>query len=232
MRPSSVETPVLAPRDWDAVRTDFEASAPFNYAVMDSFFDPAYLEDLRSKILAHWGWRYKNWVNQYLHNYELDFPELEETMNSLSTRLPAPLSGMQLVKYWTIMQHRNVGLAPHADNASFIVNVWLTPDDFNDDSATGGLFFFDVKRTDGMAYHEYNTPPYTDEYIAAHTGGERAHVPYAYNRAVLFDARTFHCSDEIRFKNEGAHSSRINLTLAMDDPAEFAARESSGYEDD
>lgn len=207
---------VVNEHDWYACESALHASAPFNFAVINHFFADEFCEDLREKLIGHWAWRQKNWVNRYLHNYDLDLPEITLLADLLKQRMPWLLGDMVLAKHWAIMSTQNVGVHPHADVGSMVLNVWLTPDEFNLDSQKGGLVLFDVKRESGMQYHEYNTAPECVEYVRRHTAGKRAVVPYRYNRAVLFDARTFHASDEICFRNAGPESFRINLSLVFE----------------
>lgn len=52
----SATTDWLRERDWHVVMRDYEDSAPYNYAVLDDFLDPARCDELRGKLLDHWGW--------------------------------------------------------------------------------------------------------------------------------------------------------------------------------
>lgn len=94
-----------------------------------------------------------------------------------------------------------------------------------------GLRFFDVKRDPNMLIHEFNTVEWAEKYYEQHTQGAKESVSYGCNRAIVFDASTFHESDRVSFVEEGAHTYRINLSLLFDDPEEFARRREA-YDDD
>ena len=192
--------------------TTFLESAPGNFVVLDDLLDTVALESLRSTLQQHWGWRYKNWVNRYLHNYDFDYELLEPFLANLEGACPALLTGMELQKAWAIMMHKNVGVGPHADAGAIAVNLWLTPDEHNADPDTGGLTFFDVKREEGAPYHKYNDPVSAATYIGERTLGATFRVPYRYGRAVVFDAATFHASETVEF----ASVPRINVSMIFD----------------
>jgi len=65
--------------------------------------------------------------------------------------------------------------------------------------------------------HEYLVAGSSVPYVTARTRGERAYVPYRCNRAVLFDARTFHATRTPRFAGDSVMQKRLNLSLAFDD---------------
>jgi hypothetical protein len=137
---------------------------------------------------------------------------------------PGLLHGLALMTHWALLYHRDTPGNVHADDAAFSLTVWLTPDEFNLDPTTGGLTLYDVKRPVEMMPHEYLIAGSSGPYVAAHTRGQRAYVPYRGNRAVLFDARTFHVTSTPRFADGDVTQKRLNLSLAFDDPAAAATR--------
>ena len=60
--------------------------------------------------------------------------------------------------------------------------------------------------------------------VLADPDGETVYVGYAYNRAVLFDARTFHRSAAMHFSDADSEGYRLNLSLAFDHPERRRAR--------
>lgn len=218
------ENTVLTARDWAAVSAAYTGSGPYNYAVLDDFVPAEVIASIRSALLKHWGWSYKNWQAQELYVRDPKIPEVAQIAAELKANLPDLLGQYEFVRCWAFMHQRNSGLKVHADNGAITLDLWVTPDEYNRDSESGGLVFFDVKREPDMMIHEFNTVEYAQKYFEENTQGASVKVAYGYNRAVLFDAGTFHESDRVDFVADGAESYRINLSLLFDDPAEFARR--------
>lgn len=221
----------LTERDWQEVEREYASSSPYNYSVLDDFFTPDAFSSIRGQLLSNWGWQYKNWQANELYVRDPKIPEIQSVAEELKKRLPVVLNGLQFVRCWAFMHQRNVGLKVHADNGAVTVDVWMTPDECNLLPEAGGLVFFDVKRDPAMLIHEFNTVEWAEKYFKDHTQGKTDIVSYGCNRAILFDASTFHESDHVAFREDGAHTYRINLSLLFDDPAEFARRRKV-YDDD
>lgn len=221
----------LTERDWQAIEREYASSSPYNYAVLDDFFTPEAFSGIREQLLSNWGWQYKNWQANELYVRDPKIPEIQSVARELKGRLPVVLDGLDFVRCWAFMHQRNVGLKVHADNGAVTVDVWMTPDECNLLPGAGGLVFFDVKRDPAMLIHEFNTVEWAEKYFKDNTQGKTDTVAYGCNRAVLFDASTFHESDRVAFREDGAHTYRINLSLLFDDPEEFARRRKV-YDDD
>ena len=105
------------------------------------------------------------------------------------------------------------GIKTHADQAAVNVNLWLTDDDANLDSESGGLVIYTAKPPEDWDFVRYNkdTERVRKE-ILEPTSYANVTVPYRENRAVIFDSMLFHHTDKFRFK-EGYENRRINLTI-------------------
>lgn len=182
------------------------------------------IASVRAQLLNDWGWQYKNWQSQELYVRDPEIPGIPRVAQELKTNLPDLLDGYEFVRCWAFMHQRNAGLKVHADNGAITVDLWVTPDECNLDPTTGGLIFFDVQRKPHQMIHEFNTVEWAEQYFREETGGQSTRVPYRFNRAVVFDAGTFHESDTVNFDGQGAETYRINLSLLFDDPEEFARR--------
>lgn len=211
-------------RDWKVVEHEYIRSTPYNYAILDDFFTQGSFASIREQLLSSWGWQYKNWQANELYVRDPEIPEIQAVASELKQKLPTVLDGLEFVRCWSFMHQRNVGLKVHADNGAVTVDVWMTPNEYNLLPDAGGIVFFDVKRSPDMLIHEFNTVEWAAEYFKEHTMGAAESVAYRCNRAIVFDASTFHESDKVEFRNEGAHTYRINLSLLFDDPDEFAER--------
>lgn len=231
MSVDAVQHANLTDRDWSEAERQYAESNPYNYAVLDDFFTAETFASIRTQLLSDWGWGYKNWQANELYVRDPKIAEITQVAQELKQRLPNVLQGLEFVRAWSFMHQRNVGLKVHADNGAVTVDVWMTPDEFNLLPNAGGLKFFDVKRDPNMLIHEFNTVEWAEKYFEQHTNGASKTVGYGCNRAVLFDAGTFHESDQVKFKEDGADTYRINLSLLFDDPEEFRARRKV-YDDD
>lgn len=217
-------TSSVTERHWPDVVKEYRATSPYNYAVLDDFLPENVIASVRSQLLAQWNWQYKNWQAQELYVRDPAIPEVPLIAAELKQQVPELLDGYEFVRCWAFMHQRNAGLKVHADNGAVTLDLWITPDEYNLDADTGGLVFFDVKRQPDQMIHEFNTVEWAEKYFRQHTRGRSEKVGYKYNRAVLFDAGTFHESDTVEFLAAGAESYRINVSLLFDDPAEFARR--------
>ena len=216
----------LAPRNWQDVEKLFNVSNPFSLAVLDDFFQPVALNSLRTALLESNGWEArdiahenngKSWVVRQLFNNRPKLMAISPMISELRNFLPQLFTGRGLVNHWAISCSRNDGIFPHCDGGNLALNIWLTPDVFNEDSSIGGLILFDVKRNAAMSHREYASESGgCTRFVNEHSRGKQTSIPYRYNRAVLFDSWCFHASDLIRFGEGSLRTARLNLTLSFD----------------
>lgn len=209
--------------NWPNVEQQYRLSSPYNFSVIDNFLTKANLKILRRQLVTHWGWRRKNWTSNYLHNRTPDIPGLLELGRKLESLLPLQRDE-KLVDFWALMFHRNLSGSPHSDNASIAFTLWLTEECFNNDPDSGGLTLFDVKRDDRQRPHEHLVSRWSSQYLAENTCGASTYIPYKENRAVIFDARTFHVTESPNFDVSKPDGYRINLTYAFDQPKSYKKR--------
>lgn len=224
-------TSTLADRDWNAAQRDLRHSQPFNVALLDDFLTVAALARLREELLEDSGWQVLDWgdehrglAERYLHNSRPRTPTVAQVAGELRRALPGTLAGMRLVSHWAILCLADTGVGVHADNASVVINLWLTPDECNLDPASGGLTLFDVKRAPELRYPDFVNDRFCRRYIDERSQGGRFEVPYRCNRATLFDGSTFHATQPVRFSAGARREMRLNLSLAFDEPDALAAR--------
>ena len=104
------------------------------------------------------------------------------------------------------------GINVHADFAIHNLNIWITPDEYNNDKNAGGLKVYDAPAPEDWSFQQYNRN--TTDQIYKFLNDNNAHctnIPYKFNRAVLFNSAYFHETDKINF-TEGYESRRINIT--------------------
>ncbi|KAJ1445343.1 hypothetical protein M885DRAFT_550246 [Pelagophyceae sp. CCMP2097] len=135
--------------------------------------------------------------------------------DALKKQLPELLGGHELAYLWAYKYDADLaaGIKVHADEAAVNVNLWLTPDDANLESDSGGLVVYTARPENAATAEDYNARG--EEYAATLLEKSKyanVTVPYKANRAVIFDSALFHKTASIRFKR-GYANRRINLTL-------------------
>ncbi|WP_427914883.1 hypothetical protein ACPWT1_08215 [Ramlibacter sp. MMS24-I3-19] len=211
----------LVDRDWSAVAAQLESRTP-RHVVLDDFLTPTAAERVHKELLQHWGWRKKNWVSAHLHNAR---PRIETCACIATEFIQAAgpvIDGLEICDYWALLYPKNSTGNVHADAGRLTLTLWLTPDRHNLTAGTGGLVLYDVNRHPSQMLREYLVPPASVHYVRKHSAGNHIHIPYRWNRAVLFDATTFHRTDDLHFDiAAGMHAARMNLSFAIDNLAEY-----------
>jgi hypothetical protein len=214
----------LRERDWSTVEREYFASNPFNYAVVDDFLEPDACEGLRQQLLDHWDWHYKSPQAKELYlRQPPDVGLTWELASALKSAVPRVIGPHAFVEHWAFMHNHNSGLVPHSDVGAVSVDLWLTPEQFNADPQSGGLILYDVKRPTELSVFEFQTRRWAGEYLLRETRGRSQTIGYAFNRAIIFDARTFHRSDRMSF-GATTDAYRMNFSLLFDDPVVYRER--------
>jgi hypothetical protein len=217
-------TSPLLDRDWSTVERDYLVSAPYNFAVVDDFLRPDAYQQLRRQLLDHWDWHYKSPQSKELYlRQPADVAMAWEMASALEAAVPRVIGSTAFVEHWAFLHNHNTGLAPHSDVGTVAVDLWLTPERFNADPGSGGLILYDVKRPNGLSVFEYQTRRWAGEYLARESRGGHQSIAYACNRAIVFDARTFHRSDQMSF-GSSTDAYRMNFSLLFDDPDVYRER--------
>lgn len=104
------------------------------------------------------------------------------------------------------------GVTPHADPGAINVNIWCTPDGCILDKDKNGLILYNIKPPEDWTWEDYNRDlPKIEDYLEENKAvGTK--IPYKYKRAVIFDSRYFHETDNVSTK-PGIGNKRINITF-------------------
>jgi hypothetical protein len=208
----------LNDQNWNHVTRTYDETSPYNYAVLENFLTATTIAEVREYLINSKAWAFMNSDGPqrvlFLRNFNL--PLVRELAAALSAELPALLGPLHLVEYSAFMNRNHDGLDIHSDNGIVTLNIYLTPDEFNLEPESGGMTLFDVKRREDQAVHEFNAQPWCTEYFRKHTKSDAARIAYRFNRAVLFDARTLHSAERMRFRCADAASHRLNMALRFD----------------
>ncbi len=200
-------------------------------AITDSYFDngpgityfdemmtePA-LQSLRRFLLESTIWYHIEHPEGYVGAYLIDglgCPLLLQIAEELRLAFPEIFQDHRLKQLWAYRYDDQMsGINLHADDAAVNVNFWITPDSANLDPKKGGLIVYKAEAPRNWEHDLYNTSADTRhirEYLAENNE-EAMVIPYAANRAGLFNSDLFHETDEFEFK-PGFANRRINVTM-------------------
>ena len=160
--------------------------------MLDDLLEPAVATAMQRDLLDHWGWTFKDWSSDHLRNGKIDIPSVVELGIALRDRLEPVIDRPRLAVCWALMYRRDAVGKPHRDAGGTVLSLWLTPDRFNRTPGGGGLALYADDRPEAPA----------------------AAIPYRFNRAVLFDAKTLHGTDRFEFADAGPESRRMNLSFS------------------
>jgi hypothetical protein len=118
----------------------------------------------------------------------------------------------QIWAYRNVVGTRAVGL--HADFSCLNVNIWLTPDVYNNDPSTGGLNIYPILTPDEWKFETYNDDGPKLQKLIENT--RPIGIPYRFNRAVIFNSAFPHSSQPSSFE-DCYQGWRTNLTLLFGD---------------
>lgn len=205
---------------WDAslVQQQYQARTPA-CVVIDHFLQPdtaeALLHFCQKSTIWHDDTRPGGYLGAYMDdgfNCEL----LYQIAFELKARMPEVFAGLTLKHMWAYSYAaRKNGIGIHADNAAVNVNFWITPDEANLAPGTGGIKVYNVRAPESWAFESYNQDTAKVNAFLSQQQATAEVIPYAHNRAVLFDGRLFHETDAFRFA-DGYLKKRINITLLFD----------------
>lgn len=204
---------VLRERSWDEVARRYEAE-PLGYVVVDGLLDDAACTTLHEHLLAHWGWRHKDWTSLHLRNRHVSsVPEVHSLATELPEVLPSVFTGWAIVDAWALLYPRAGAGRPHYDAGGLNVTFWPTPDRFNRQPGRGGLVLYESPgeyQPQNVELREGVVPERPEP------DGAKTIIPHQRNRAVIFTATTLHRTDDVDFDDSDPHGQRMNLTLAFD----------------
>lgn len=210
------ERAALSP-SWNRERVE-EAyiTHPIGIVVIDDFLTPEALNSLRRFCIESTIWFENRYSYGRLGAFFRDgfnCPLMIQIAEELQAALPRIIAGQPLQQMWAFKNepHQPTTL-PHADFAVVNVNFWLTPEQANLDPSTGGMIIYDTPTPAEWDFEMYNT---RGDLIAEHLlqrGARSVTIPYRANRAIIFNSRYFHKTDQLNFSRR-YEDRRINVTL-------------------
>lgn len=185
--------------------------------VIDNFLSPTVLRKLRAFCLESTIWHELRNTNDYIGAYfDKGFcsPSIVETAALLSKSFSRISNDCRLEHVWAYSyKTKSNGIGAHADFAKLNLNFWITPDGSNLDKKHGGLSVFDWLVPPSWDFNSYNFRSEELRKTALQASRGLVHrIPYRHNRAVLFDSRLVHETDNVNFRY-GYVNRRLNVTM-------------------
>jgi X-X-X-Leu-X-X-Gly heptad repeat protein len=186
-----------------------------NVHVIDDFLTPEALEQVRKFCLESTVWRHP-----YQFGYVGALPQdgfasvsLFAVAEEFSAALGEAFADYQLAQWWAFVYNTKLpGTDIHGDQAEFSLNFWITPDSANLDPDGGGLVIWDKTAPTDWSYDDYNSGGERVRRYLEEQNAEATVIPYRENRAVLFEGRLFHKTDDFRFA-PGFENRRRSVTI-------------------
>lgn len=208
---------VLADQKWDELEAAYIDSGPMHHVMIDDLLTPSMFAELHEGLINEPGWNFNPAQERSLYLPLPQVPRIDEVAKSLQERLPRLMAGFDFVEHWAFSHVGGVGLRPHFDVGSVTVNLWLTPDEHNLTPGRAGLILYSVRQPADLSGGQLKIPGWSDEYFVSQHDGTEVRIPYRCNRAVVFDSKLYHASDEGTFRGGDLWSCRMNLSLLFDD---------------
>jgi len=209
--------------EWDSaqVESQYHEHAP-GLVVIDNFLSREALEGLRLFCLESTVWSSTRYAHGRLGAFfwnGFNCPLLIQIAEELRQRLPRLLHNLYpLQQLWGFKCEPELPAdsTNHADFAAVNVNFWLTPDDANRDTSSGGMVVYDVEAPLSWDFYTYNGNDHVIKPFLHQQEARGTVIPYRQNRAIIFNSDLFHATDAVRF-HSGYENRRINVTLLYGD---------------
>ena len=206
-------SPLNAALNRQELQTRYHASSP-EIMHVDDFLEPDALAELYQYCLHTTTWNHlkTGYLGAYLHDGFCSGLLLRLASN-LREQLPEIFGGLELSMLWGYKydsERKGIGL--HADQARVNLNFWLTPDEANLDPDSGGLVVYPWEPPPDWGSVRYNRETAAVSKRLKESSVVPVVVPYRCNRAVIFNSKLFHHTDQFRFQS-GYESRRINITM-------------------
>ena len=204
---------ISASLDRERIEADYRSARP-EMTFFDGLLSDDALHALREFCLKATVWN--NLKNGYLGAYLHDgfsSPLLLQIASELRGSLPGIFGDLPLSMLWAYKYDNwRSGIGLHADQAVVNVNFWITPDDGHHSLGRGGLVVYPWEPPSDWGAVRYNQR--TADVMAALKAQqvEPVIVPYKQNRAVIFNSKLFHHTDEFEF-GPRYEDRRINVTM-------------------
>jgi tetratricopeptide (TPR) repeat protein len=214
-KPVKTEPPYLNENlDYGNIQSVYKSSHP-EICIIDDILSQAFLTDL--KIFFRCANIFKRpyprgYVGTFLGTGMANKPILQFSKD-LTLKLPDIFNKYHLTQAWAFKydtQQKGIGI--HADDAKVNVNLWLTPESANLDNHSGGMIIWKKKPNESSNFSDYNSSINSEKILQDVSESDYIRIPYKANRAVIFNSKLYHATDDINFDSKYINR-RINVTF-------------------
>ena len=183
------------------------------YLTVDNFFPDEICNRLRSLALHNESIDYK-WGNYVARDFD-KFHYSSSLRNIADRYVHSQVSFLKKDSYirsWSFLyDNKGPGGDPHIDPGSvYTCNTWVTPDECVDDKNNNGFYLYHKRVPKKYIQYDYdNNVKKIYDFIK---NSKRLHIPYKYNRAIIFKSNTFHETASVSMK-PGHYNRRISYTF-------------------
>ncbi len=201
--------------DWDAVTRQFEAR-PLRYVIVDDFLDEDALRWV-GDFVNRGEWEAGTTSGDEIHSSLAEgffAKPLLQLAQAFAREASGIVGSLPFQSLWAYKYFRNNReRTPHADAGRISCNLWITPDAHNRKAGSGGLRLWSVPAERGYYGRDR---AWQRDYVLQRLAGQDGNsevIPYRNNRAIIFDSRLIHQTEEFDF-DESHAGRRANITIA------------------
>ncbi len=191
-------------------------AGPAGAIYFDDLLTPRALSALRRHLLESTIWHDFSHIGGFVASYLEDglaCPLVLQIADELRQAFPGLLAQHPLSQAWVFKGLEGSSAVDiHADDAVISLNLWLTPTAANLTPERGGLAVCREPPPSGWAMEGYDADQERIVAFLEHHGANTLRIPYRENRAVLFESRLFHASDDPIFV-PSYQNRRVNMTF-------------------
>ena len=196
------------------IENDYNSSNP-EIVVIDNFLSEEFLKEINMFFRC---------ANIFKRPYPRGY--IGTYLNTGMSNIPMLLFGQELKNTFKGIFHNNhltqawafkydseqKGISIHADDANINVNFWITSDESNLDKNSGGMIIWKKKPDINSSFMDFNSIDSSSKLLDEVSNVDSVKVAYKANRAVIFNSKLYHATDDIKFK-KGYKNRRVNVTL-------------------
>ena len=183
--------------------------------IIDDFLDEKYLGDLRKFFRCANIFKYPypaGYIGAFLGKGMANKSVLELS-SELRDTFPDIFKTCNLSQAWAFKyDSQQKGISIHADDAKVNVNFWITDDSANLDKQSGGLIIWEKRPSLNTKFSDYNSIEAVSKMEDEVKNTNSIKIPYKANRAIVFNSKLYHATDNINFKDDYINR-RINVTF-------------------
>ena len=201
------------------IETHYIGSSP-EVTVVDNFLTEEALRELQKFCLSANIFKHP-YPNGYLGAFlakGLSNEFILKLSQNLKITFKKIFNNLYLTQAWIYKyDSEQSGINIHADEAKVNVNFWITSNQSNLDQETGGLLVWNKIPEKSWTFKDYNYIKNLSNIKNMLKRNKVSHIkiPHKENRAVIFNSKLFHATDNYTFKND-YKDRRLNVTFLYD----------------